>query len=492
MERVNELDGWSQLELVGTLDTASQLLSDSAAAAEARVGSGSLLAGLTLRETQLRNKHRVSVVAWRRDSTPVATDIRDERLQPGDVLLLHGARDCLSALGKSELFAEFQWLDETTLTEWLGGRLMTLRVPVKSVLTGKTIKEARLGEALGMGVLLIERPDGKRVAPVAETTIREGDTVVAKGAMDDLLLVQGLSRLEIRREMGQLESERVGMAEAVLSPRTTLDGKTLRQLQFREKYGLSVLAVWRGGRPYRTKLADMPLRLGDALLVYGRRERLSVLGREPDFIVLTGAAQEPPRLEKSKLAVLIMAAVLLPVILGLAPTYIMAVMGAAVMVLTGCLTTPEAYRAIEWRAVFLIAGLLPLGHALEETGTAHYLAERVIAAAGPHGPLPVMAGLLMLTFLAKCVVPGAALVVLMAPVVMSAAGNLDVSPHTMMMGLALASSSSFLSPISHPANLLVMGPGGYRFGDYIKVGLPLTLVVGLTILLATPWLRPFR
>jgi di/tricarboxylate transporter len=232
----------------------------------------------------------------------------------------------------------------------------------------------------------------------------------------------------------------------------------------------------------------MPLRLGDALLLYGPRERLRVLGREPDFIVLTEAVQEAPHLEKANLAMLIMAAVLLPVILGVAPIAIAVVVGAALMVMARCLTMAEAYRAIEWRVVFLIAGMLPLGIALDKTGTAQYIAEGVVATAGPLGPLAVMAGLLALTFLATCVIPIAAVVVLMAPIILSASAGMGVSPHMMMMGLAMAASSSFMSPISHPANLLVMGPGGYQFKDYIKVGLPLTLLVWFLTLLIVPLL----
>jgi di/tricarboxylate transporter len=215
-----------------------------------------------------------------------------------------------------------------------------------------------------------------------------------------------------------------------------------------------------------------------------------MLGREPDFLVLTQEAQEPPRIEKAKVAVLIMAAVIVPVILGLAPIYIAAVAGAAVMVLTRCLTMEEAYRNIEWRAVFLIAGMLPLGIALDRTGGAKLLAEGVVATAGPLGPLAVAAGLMGLTFAATCFIPTAALVVLMTPIVLSTAADMHLSPHALMMAVAMAASASFMTPISHPANVLVMGPGGYRFIDYLKVGLPLSLIVLVVVLLVLPFFWP--
>jgi di/tricarboxylate transporter len=491
LDRVNELSGWRQLTLVGSSPDAERLFSESITAVEARLSPTSLLVGRSLRDTEFRKNYGVSVISLRRAGEPPLRDVRDEPLQSGDTLLLHGMREQLEALEQEGDFDEFHFLDAAGLSERLEDGLLTLQVPEDSVLRGRTLKEARLGEALGVDVLLIERQDGTRLTPGAELTLSAGDLLVAKGKREDVRILQGLEQMEIRREADRLETESIGMAEAVLSPRTTLAGKTLREIQFREKYELSVLAVWRGGRPYRTHLGDMPLQLGDALLLYGARERLQVLGREPDFIVLTETAQEMPRIRKLKMSVGIMAVVLLPVIFGLVPIAIAAVVGAALMVLTRCLTMTEAYRSIEWRAVFLIAGMLPLGIALDQSGAAKLIAEAVVAFAGPFGPLAVMAGMVILTFLAACVIPPAAIVVLMAPIILSASAKLGVSPYTMMMGLAIAAASSFISPIAHPANLLVMGPGGYRFVDYVKVGLPLTLVILVVILLVVPLVWPF-
>ncbi|MGD8273864.1 MAG: SLC13 family permease, partial [Desulfobacterales bacterium] len=195
-------------------------------------------------------------------------------------------------------------------------------------------------------------------------------------------------------------------------------------------------------------------------------------------------------LEKMKISLMIMAAVLFPVIMGWVPIYIAAVVGAALMVLCGCLTMEEAYRQIEWKAVFLIAGMLPLGTALDQTGAARMIAEGVVALVGPYGPTAVMFGLVALTFAATCFVPTAALVVLMAPIVLNTAANVGLSPQALLMGVAMAASASFMTPISHPANILVMGPGGYRFLDYIKVGGLLTLVILLIIVFILPFFWP--
>ena len=160
------------------------------------------------------------------------------------------------------------------------------------------------------------------------------------------------------------------------------------------------------------------------------------------------------------------------------------------MVLTGCLTMEEAYRYIEWKAVFLIAGMLPLGTALDKTGAARMLAEAVVGSLGPLGPHGVLFGLLVITFIGTSIIPTAALVVLMVPIALETAAGLGISPYALMMGIAMAASSSFTSPISHPANVLVMGPGGYRFLDYVKVGLPLTILVLIVLMVVLPIFWP--
>jgi di/tricarboxylate transporter len=185
-----------------------------------------------------------------------------------------------------------------------------------------------------------------------------------------------------------------------------------------------------------------------------------------------------------------MMAVIGVVMAGYAPISIAAVIGGTIMVLTGCLNMEQAYRAIDWRAIFLIAGMLPLGTAMQDSGAATYLANQVMALLGDAGPWPVIMGLYILTAMATMIIPTAALVVLMSPIVLSAMADMGVQPETAMMAVAMAASASFTSPISHPANILVMGPGGYRFVDYLKVGVPLTIVVFITVMVLLPMIWP--
>ena len=183
--------------------------------------------------------------------------------------------------------------------------------------------------------------------------------------------------------------------------------------------------------------------------------------------------------------------VLATVLLGWLPIAIAAIIGGTLMVLSGCLTMEEAYRYIEWPAVFLIAAMLPLGIALQTSGAATFLTDSMIDLIGDAGPLAVLAGLFVLSVLASQVMPNAAVVVLMAPIAIASAADMNVSPYTFMMGIAISASASFMSPISHPANILVMGPGGYRFSDFIKIGLPLTVIVLVIVLILLPKVWPF-
>jgi di/tricarboxylate transporter len=187
-----------------------------------------------------------------------------------------------------------------------------------------------------------------------------------------------------------------------------------------------------------------------------------------------------------------MGAVIFTVLIGWLPIAIAAVAGATLMVLTGCLTMEEAYRHIQWNAVFLIAGMLPLGIAMANSGAAELIAGRVVVAVGPYGPYALLAAIFLLATLASQVMPNAVVAVLLAPIALSTAASLGLSPYALVMVIAIAASASFLSPVGHPANVLIMGPGGYRFGDYIRVGLPLTLIVLAVTLLVLPLVWPLQ
>jgi len=460
---------------------------------EVELSSKSSLINRTLRQVDFRQRYGAIVLAICRGEIVWRTNLESIPLQAGDKLLVQGDHAQLDALrAEKELFTS---APQPAQVYHLEERLMVMRLPEDSSLIGKSLIESRLGDAFGLGVLGIIRQGKTHLMPDPNEQLEVGDTLLVKGNREDLLTVDGLQTLRIESELppelSEIESAEVGLVEAVLSPHTTLVGKTLREIHFRVKYGLSVLAIWREGNAYYSNLGEMALRFGDALLLHGARERIQLLGSEPDFLVLTEEAQEAPRTNKALLAVLIWVVVLLPVILGWVPIAIMVVVGVVLMVITGCLTMDEAYRSIEWKAVFLIAGMIPLGIAMQKTGAASFVATWMVNLLGVYGPTVIMAGLFILTSLASQVMPNPAAAVLLVPIALNTASDLGVSPYPLAMTVAVAASAAFLSPVGHPANLLIMGPGGYRFSDYIKVGLPLTLVIFLVVMLVMPIFWPF-
>lgn len=496
IENLSELKNWYELDVESREVGFQEFLVDDLATVEGELKSTSPAAGGTLNSLDFRGRFKVNVLAFRRGGQVKRTNLQDETLQPGDILLVSGPQERLSEMEAAAGFNRLRPVAAEELQELyhLPERRMVMRVPASSGLVGKSLSESRLGDALGIHVLGVLRGDAPAIVPEPGEILQAEDRLLVQGRLPDFDILRGLEEMvfvrESRPNTEDLLSAEVGLMEAILSPQTTIEGKTLRQIQFREKYGLNVMALWRRGKVHSARLREMKLEFGDALLLLGSRQKLQMLGREPDFIVLTQTAQEELRSHKMKLSVLILGGVLLPVLLGWVPIYIAAVMGAALMVLSGCLTMEEAYRQIEWKAVFLIAGMLPLGGALNQSGAARLIAEGVVGLVGPYGPNAVMLGLIALTFLATCFIPTAALVVLMAPIVLNTSANMGLAPQGLMMAIAMAASASFATPISHPANILVMGPGGYRFIDYLRVGGLLTLVTLVVLMTVMPAFWP--
>ena len=495
-EWIEQIQAFEQVKRAGAHPTVQGLISEDVVLAEAHIGADSKLDGSTLRRARFRQRFGATVLAIRTDGTLVRTDLQDVPLAAGVSLLLQVPRADLEALADHPDIAVVEPLSARQVESRfaLGQRLMGLTFPKQSVLAGSTLEGSRLSDAFDLVVLAIRRGEQVMLLPEPDTTLEGDDILIVEGREEHFALLKALQGLAIEDEIPPalrvVESPRVGLTEVVLSPHTRLAGHTLREMSFRERYGLTALALWRKGRARRSRLADVPIEPGDALVVYGPRAKLAVLGAQPDFIVLREEAQEAPRRERATMAMLIMAVVLLPVLFGLLPIAIAAVGGAALMVLTGCLKMDEAYGYIEWKAVFLIAGMLPLGIAMESSGAAGWIAGGVMAVLEPIGWVAVISGLFLITNLATQIMPNPAVAVLMAPIALSAASSLKMSPYALMMTVAVAASAAVMSPVGHPANVLVMGPGGYRFADYLRVGLPLTILLLIVVLIFLPLAWP--
>ncbi len=496
IDQFRELRRWSDLVIEREAPVLKSMVSSKVSYASVVITEGSPVVAELIRDAGFRSRFEVAVVGVLRKGQYRLTNLAYVPLRAGDQVLVQGEIDVVTQLDKHPDFEQVEvyspeQLQETYRTD---ERMFVVRLPKDSDLAGETLKKSRLADVFDFRVVSVFRDGELKVMPRGDEVLLGGDLLLIEGQQTDLDVLRGMQELEIDTKvpgnLGSLESERLTLLDATLDPRSSLGGKTVGELNFRERYGIELAGIWREGETVGTDLTDERLQIGDALLLLGPRDRLQLLESDSDFLILTPLGQEPPDTRRAPLAALIMAAVVGVVMAGYAPISIAAVIGGTVMVLTGCLNMEQAYRSIDWRAIFLIAGMLPLGTAMQDSGAAMYLANKVMEFLGDAGPWPVIMGLYILTAMATMIIPTAALVVLMSPIVLSAMTDMNLRPETAMMAVAIAASASFTSPISHPANILVMGPGGYRFVDYLKVGVPLTIIVFITVMVLLPILWP--
>jgi di/tricarboxylate transporter len=270
-----------------------------------------------------------------------------------------------------------------------------------------------------------------------------------------------------------------------------LNEKTIRQIDFRSRYGLSVLAIQHEGVTQYTRLGEIPIEYGDVILVEGPVDKIGQMRRDEEFLFLEMPSPEIRRIRKAPIALAILLGTLVVISAGWLHVSAAMFIAALMMVLTGTLKMEEAYNAVEWKSVFLIACMLPLGLAMENTGTARLLADQIIRLVGSWGVIAVLVGIYIMTSLLTEVMSNAAATVLAVPIAIDAALELGVDPHTFVIAVVIAASTSFLMPVGHQVNVLVYGPGGYRFSDYTKVGLWLNLLLLTMIVLTLPLIWPF-
>jgi di/tricarboxylate transporter len=375
--------------------------------------------------------------------------------------------------------------------------LFEARILAGSPLDSKTVAQSELGQRFNLNIVGILRGGRIKLSPPPGEVLRAGDGLLIEG--DDQRLRQTQESLGLVCTVGaetpsvEIFDRNIGIVEALLSPYAEIAGSSLREIHFREKYGLTVLAIRRAGQVVQQGVPDMPLQFGDALLIQGPRDRLRLLREEINFILLDDLefADEAAHPEKAPWAILAMTVMLVLAGFGLVGIATASLLAAMLMVIFGALKMEEGYRAIEWKAVVMIGGMLSMGTALEKSGAAALISQNLLHAVAPFGHIAVMALCYLLSMLLAQVLSGPATAVLLAPIALSAAGQLGVSPYPLMMAVVLGTSSAFLTPMSHPTNILVMGPGGYRFADYARVGSYLTAIIFVLIVILLPILWPF-
>jgi di/tricarboxylate transporter len=331
--------------------------------------------------------------------------------------------------------------------------------------------------------------------PAADVRLQAGDTLLIEGKVENLVKIKTIEGLEIKAESqpddSALQSGAFRLAEVLVTPQSKLAGRTLRRAGFQQRYGVSVIAIYHHGEALRERLAEVSLRMGDLLLVRGPEERVQALRSDPDLAVV--GEHHPPvhRGRQGLYTVLFFAAAIIGGGFEWLPLSIAFLLAALATVLLRCISIERAYEFIDWRLLILIAGMTAFGTAMEKTGAATLLGQWVVAFLGPLGAMGVMAGFFILTILLTQPMSNAAAALVVLPIALSAAREMGVNERTFAIAIMLAASISFIAPFE-PACILVYGPGKYRFLDYVKTGIGLTLILSVVVLLLIPFFWPLH
>jgi di/tricarboxylate transporter len=451
-----------------------------------KIAPGSSLAGKTLSQVGFRTEYGLVVLTIQRGEQSLRGHLGDTALEEHDELIALGARADVDRLA-SRTDLEIQSVGLRAVKQ-LQEHVYLVRVPDHSPLVGETVGSSRLGRFADFTIGGLVRDERTQLTVSPDEVIRAGDGFLVTGQPEEIVDLLGMFEEGIDEERPEplIESDAVGVVEATLTPRSRCLGSTIAELRFRKRYGLQILAVWREGRPIRAHLGGIRLRFGDALLLQGSWDRIKDLSADEDFVVLLHSGARPARGNRAPFAIGALLLMIGMVTTGFAPIHLAAFTAASITLLLRTLTMEEAYRAIGWRAIFLVAAVLPAGIAVESSGAALLLANGVTEMAGPLGPYAILSVLVVLSSLLSQGLDGAPAVVLVTPVALEAAQQLGLSVYPVMMGVGLAASAAFMTPFSHKANLMVMGAGGYRTMDYLKVGTPLTLVLLALLVVLVP------
>jgi di/tricarboxylate transporter len=388
-------------------------------------------------------------------------------------------------IGRHLLPERIEPVEDLTEEFQMAGYLTEVVVRPDSPMVGQTVQEALQETEFDVDLLQLRRDDEVFLEPLGPKSIQAGDLFAVRTDRDtlvQLLDVEGLDLVpDIQVDEAELEtaSERQNLVEVVVAPGASLVGESLRSVAFRQRYDATVLALRRGPEIVRQRLDALPLRVGDTLLIQGTAESIERLDAHRDFIVAQEIERTDYRESKVLVSIGIVAAVVGVAAFTSVPIVASALAGALAMILTGCLRPTEVYEAVQWDVIFLLAGVIPLGTAMQHTGAAALVADALIASSAALPPIAVLGLLYLVTAVLTNVISNNASVVLMVPVAFQAATTLDASVFSFVLAVTFAASTAFMTPVGYQTNLFVYGPGGYTFMDYVRVGAPLQLLVAV-------------
>lgn len=410
-----------------------------------------------------------------------------------------GAALCLLVVGFAYLFFVSPFLlpkskDSEHLTKKAEEYITELEVEKASPDSNRTVVKSKLVENFDVRILSIMR-DGildHHVGP--ETLLLEGDilkVIVPPSSFNRLLDAKGYHVIGDKRKETDQKDDTYRLYEIILPFGSSLTGSSLLNLKFSQKYSLSVLAIRQRNEIIMDKLAQVALREGDMLLVLGKQEAISLLESQKLIVTLSEYEKKKTNYKKAIPAVLIGIGVILVAALNWTGILISAMVGALLMILTGVLKPNEAYKAVEWKVIFMMAGVLSMGSALEKTGGAELIAQVIETNLGQYDPRITLSIIYLVSFLSTNLISSKATAALMAPVVISLAAAMDVSYRPFLVAVMFACSLTFMTPMSYPTNTMVYAPGNYKFNDFLKFGTPLNLITWVAASFIIPYFFPF-
>ncbi|MEL6554370.1 MAG: SLC13 family permease [Cyanobacteria bacterium J06621_11] len=388
-------------------------------------------------------------------------------------------------------------VDERGLSQKYGMKeyVSELVITPRSSLVGKTLRGSQLQRRFDVDVLEIIRNNTHFPQPLADKTLAVGDILLVRGGKQDLLKIREGEGLEILPDVqfGQKSwqgtvGEQEGIAEALVIANSNLVGSTLKDLRFRQRYNVTVLAIRRGQELVRDRMGKVPLRFGDLLLVQGPKQSLVGMQTSRNLLLLEQRDLETLRTSKSFLALFIGLAVVGVAATTSYPILVSALAGVVAMVLTGCLKPGELYQAVRWDVIFLLACLIPLGTAMQNSGATEWLANLLVTIGGSLSEYWMLTVIYILTVLLTAVLSNNASVILLLPIGVQVANAIGANPLTVIFVITFAASNSFMTPIGYQTNTMVYGAGGYRFLDFLKVGGPLSLIMTIITPPLAMWL----
>lgn len=381
---------------------------------------------------------------------------------------------------------KFDLLSELNKLYHINEIIYESRISSNCKIAYKTLDESKLGEYYGVTVAGIVRGRNVIVNPPPETTFLPKDRVLLTGSVESLhnadeSLSLGLKPSE-SNSLINLSREDTGLLEAIIAPRSSFEGHSLSEVNFREKYGANVIGIWREGKTVTTGVGKVILKIGDMLLIQGKWSQINHLKNDPDLIV-TSTTETFSRGIKKPYAFVILLLGILAAVTEVLPVSIAMLSAALLMVITKCLSMEQAYRSVEWKMIFLMAGILPLGLALEKSGAAEFIGAGFLSPVADLGIIPLILMIFVVTVLFCSAIPNIASAAIIGSIALKAGLSHGMDPYILMLTVAFGASTGFITPISQQSNMLVMGAGGYTFKDYMRVGLPLTIITGVVVTL---------